>query len=243
MNFFELCGPVILYLGFSIIQIILDLFRQNFNIALAKFIVMIIFSVILNILCAKELTIIAWFIVFIPFIFMTVISTLLVIAFGIDPNASSRIITPVSCSDITNQRLCHQNNCIWRDINNDGFGRCFNSNHIGRRVGRQIADGMALKKCKRNIGGDPATWSPTIENNNIGGDPATWSPTNEKDTPQNLNPNYYDDLGSEKDASDGVYAKYQRKDLYNDPYILKQGDHGEIIGSDTGNWKGVPIII
>lgn len=26
---------------------------------------------------------------------------------------------------------------------------------------------------KHNIGGDPATWSPT---HNIGGDPATWSP-------------------------------------------------------------------
>ena len=28
-----------------------------------------------------------------------------------------------------------------------------------------------------NIGGDPATWSPTKMNKNIGGDPATWSPT------------------------------------------------------------------
>jgi hypothetical protein len=27
---------------------------------------------------------------------------------------------------------------------------------------------------QHNIGGDPATWSPT---HNIGGDPATWSPT------------------------------------------------------------------
>ena len=29
-----------------------------------------------------------------------------------------------------------------------------------------------------NIGGDPATWSPTKMSKNIGGDPATWSPTN-----------------------------------------------------------------
>jgi len=81
----RLCGPAILYLGFSLIQIIIDIFKNLYNTALLKFIVMIIISIVLNILCESGLTIISWFIVFIPFIFMTVIVTLLLFVFGLDP--------------------------------------------------------------------------------------------------------------------------------------------------------------
>ena len=81
----KLCGPVILYIGFTLIQIIIDMFKKLYNTALLKFIVMIIFSIILNILCNLGLSIISWFIVFIPFIFMTIIVTLLLFVFGLDP--------------------------------------------------------------------------------------------------------------------------------------------------------------
>jgi len=56
-----------------------------YNTALVKFIVMIIFTFLLNLLCQRGLTIISWFIVFIPFITMTVITTLLLIIFGLSP--------------------------------------------------------------------------------------------------------------------------------------------------------------
>ena len=79
------CAPAILYIGFSLAQIIIDLFKQTYNTAFLKFIVMIIFTIILNILCRHGLGIISWFIVFIPFIFMTVITTVLLFAFGLDP--------------------------------------------------------------------------------------------------------------------------------------------------------------
>ena len=59
MNLFNLCGPVILYLGFSLIQIIIDIFKKHYNVALLKFIVMIIFGTVLNIMCSKKLTIIS----------------------------------------------------------------------------------------------------------------------------------------------------------------------------------------
>ena len=81
----KLCGPALLYIGFSIIQIIIDTFRQFYNTALLKFFVMIIFTIILNLLCEQGLTIISWFIVFVPFIFMTVIVTILLFVFGLDP--------------------------------------------------------------------------------------------------------------------------------------------------------------
>jgi len=81
----KFCAPSILYIGFSIIQIIIDLFKQTYNTAFLKFIVMIIFTIILNILCRHGLGIISWFIVFIPFIFMTIITSALLFTFGLDP--------------------------------------------------------------------------------------------------------------------------------------------------------------
>ena len=82
---FELCGPALLYVGFSLIQIIIDIFSQLYNTALLKFFVMIIFTIILNLLCQQGLGIISWFIVFVPFIFMTVITTVLLFVLGLDP--------------------------------------------------------------------------------------------------------------------------------------------------------------
>ena len=46
---------------------------------------MILFTIILNIFCKHGLGIISWFIVFVPFIFMTVITTVLLFVFGLNP--------------------------------------------------------------------------------------------------------------------------------------------------------------
>ena len=81
----NLCPPALLYVAFSLIQIIIDTFRQSFNTAIMKFFVMIIFTFVLNILCKSGLTIISWFIVFVPFIFMTIITTTLLFVLGENP--------------------------------------------------------------------------------------------------------------------------------------------------------------
>ena len=44
-----------------------------------------IFTLLLNYLCSQGLGVISWIIVFIPFILMTVIVTLLLVVFGLDP--------------------------------------------------------------------------------------------------------------------------------------------------------------
>ena len=49
-----------------------------------KTIVMIMISLLLNILCEKGMAIIAWFIVFIPFIMMTLIISMLLYIFGLN---------------------------------------------------------------------------------------------------------------------------------------------------------------
>ena len=82
---FDLCPPALLYIGFTIIQIIIDMFQQSFNTAILKFFIMIIFAILLNLLCKVNLGIISWFIVFIPFIFMTVITTTLLFVFEQTP--------------------------------------------------------------------------------------------------------------------------------------------------------------
>ena len=84
----NICGPAIVYIAFSLTHIIIDTYKQEFNIAFLKFLVMIVFTLLLNILCKKGLGIISWFIVFVPFIFMTIISTTLLLAFGLKPNSN-----------------------------------------------------------------------------------------------------------------------------------------------------------
>jgi len=80
-----LCPPALLYVAFSITQIIIDIFKNMYNTAFFKFIVMVIFTIVLNTLCKKGLGVISWMIVFIPFIMMTVITSLLLIVFGLSP--------------------------------------------------------------------------------------------------------------------------------------------------------------
>lgn len=85
----NICPPALLYIAFSLTQVIIDIFKRLYNSAFIKFIVMVIFTIILNILCKGGLSIISWFIVFVPFIMMTVISTMLLFVFGLSPSSGS----------------------------------------------------------------------------------------------------------------------------------------------------------
>ena len=80
----SICSPALLYLIFSITQIIIDLFQEAYKKAGMKFIIMIIFTLMLNILCKKGMTPLSWLIVFIPFILMTLIITILLYVFKVD---------------------------------------------------------------------------------------------------------------------------------------------------------------
>ena len=81
----NICSPALLYLLFSITQIIIDTFNRMYNTALVKFVVSIIFTYILNLMCNRGLTLISWIIVFIPFILMSVITTMLLLVLGLSP--------------------------------------------------------------------------------------------------------------------------------------------------------------
>lgn len=87
-----LCAPALIYLIFSITQILIDMFSGLYNTAFMKTIVMIMITFLLQILCSSGLNVVSWIIVFIPFILMTVIVTILLYYFGLN-SSTGRIST------------------------------------------------------------------------------------------------------------------------------------------------------
>ena len=85
----KICSPALLYLAFSMVQITIDLFQGQYETSLLKFIIMFIFTAILNILCINGYTKIVWFIVIIPIILLTYISSILFYMFGINPGQTN----------------------------------------------------------------------------------------------------------------------------------------------------------
>ncbi len=81
----EICAPALIYLVFSMTQVVIDTVKGTYNVAFIKLWVTLIFTILLNFLCNKGLGVISWIIVFIPFILMTVIVTLILFMFGLDP--------------------------------------------------------------------------------------------------------------------------------------------------------------
>lgn len=80
----NLCPPAIIYLFFSLAQVIVDTYNKMYNAAIIKAIFMVMITLLLNILCQSGLTIISWIIIFIPFIFMSVIVTLTLYILGLN---------------------------------------------------------------------------------------------------------------------------------------------------------------
>jgi hypothetical protein len=85
----NLCAPAIIYLIFSATQILIDTFKGLYNTALMKVIVTIMVTLLLNILCQRGLSVVSWIFVFIPFILMSVIVSILLYVFGLDVASGS----------------------------------------------------------------------------------------------------------------------------------------------------------
>ena len=97
-----ICSPSLIYLLFSLAHIILDISKGLFNSALVKFFISVIITTLLNYLCSSGLIIISWFIVFIPFILMTIVTAMLLLSLGLSPYTGSiKLVNPneVSRSD------------------------------------------------------------------------------------------------------------------------------------------------
>jgi hypothetical protein len=102
----NLCAPAIIYLIFSITQILIDTFKGLYNTAFMKVIVTIMVTLLLNILCEKGLSVVSWIIVFIPFILMTVIVSMLLYAFGLDAATGKLDYNCDASNNTTNTANC-----------------------------------------------------------------------------------------------------------------------------------------
>lgn len=78
----KLCPPALIYVVFSLAQIIIDTLKGLYNTAFMKFVVALLVTFLLNGLCQGGLGVISWIIVFIPFILMTFVVTMLLYIFG-----------------------------------------------------------------------------------------------------------------------------------------------------------------
>lgn len=96
---FSLCAPALIYVAFSLTQIVIDTFKGLYNTAFFKVIVMVIITILLNALCQAGMGIISWIIVFIPFIFMSIIVAILLYVFGLDPSTGTLNIKCDNCND------------------------------------------------------------------------------------------------------------------------------------------------
>lgn len=98
----NLCAPAVIYLIFSIIQILIDTIKGLYNTAFIKIIVAIMVTLLLNILCLRGLGIVSWIIVFIPFILMTVVVSMLLYIFGLDATTGNLKYQQDSNNNINN---------------------------------------------------------------------------------------------------------------------------------------------
>jgi len=88
----NLCGPAIIYLGFQIITIVINIYNKLYEDAIIQLFSTIIITLLLNILCKKGFATVSWLIVFIPFILMTLIISTIIFMFSIKPQNLSNII-------------------------------------------------------------------------------------------------------------------------------------------------------
>jgi hypothetical protein len=101
---FGLCAPALIYVAFSLTQIVIDTFKGLYNTAFFKIIVMVIITILLNSLCQAGMGIVSWIIVFIPFIFMSVIVAILLYVFGLDPATGKLNIQCDNCNNTNTKK-------------------------------------------------------------------------------------------------------------------------------------------
>ena len=127
-NIHSLCPPAIIYLVFSFTQIIIDMFKGLYNTSFFKFIVMMCFTLLLNVLCKEGLSIISWIIVFIPFMMMSIVTAILLFVFGLDPATGK-----LHYKDLTQRYKYPDKDIQGRQLDGDSQGRHSDWDSQGRQ--------------------------------------------------------------------------------------------------------------
>jgi len=77
--------PALIYLIYAFTHVVIDTYQGLYNTAMVNAWLGIVFTLLLNILCAQGLGIISWVIISIPFLLMTVIASIILFVFHLDP--------------------------------------------------------------------------------------------------------------------------------------------------------------
>ena len=80
-----ICSPALVYLAFSLTQVVADTVLGLYNTALIKLVVGVLVTALLEALCSRGLTLVSWLVVMVPFALMSVVVGLLLFALGLDP--------------------------------------------------------------------------------------------------------------------------------------------------------------
>ena len=78
------CTPALVYAAFSLSGIAVDAFAGSYGDATSKAIVAVILTLLLNTLCKRGYSTVAWVIVLIPFMLMTLIIAMLTTVVGVN---------------------------------------------------------------------------------------------------------------------------------------------------------------
>lgn len=85
--------PALIYLVYSFTHVVIDTYRGLYNTAVIELWIGVVFTLLLNVLCDQELGIIAWLIISIPFLLMTVIASLILFVFRLNPATGQALQT------------------------------------------------------------------------------------------------------------------------------------------------------
>ena len=106
----KLCMPALIYLIFSFTHVVVDTYKGLYNTAMIELWIGIVFTLLLNILCEQDLGIIAWLIISIPFLLMTIIASLVLFVFRLNPATGQALQsdTPQTTSTQTSSQTSTQ---------------------------------------------------------------------------------------------------------------------------------------
>jgi archaellum biogenesis protein FlaJ (TadC family) len=94
----KLCMPALIYLVYSFTHVVIDTYKGLYNTAIMELWIGVVFTLLLNVLCDQNLGIVAWLIISIPFLLMTVIASLLLFMFRLNPATGQAIQTNTQTS-------------------------------------------------------------------------------------------------------------------------------------------------
>ena len=98
-----LCMPALIYLIFSFTHVIIDTYKGLYNTAMIEVWISLLFTLLLNLLCEQNLGFVSWIIISIPFLLMTVIASLVLFMFKLNPSTGQQLTQTSTQNSSQNQ--------------------------------------------------------------------------------------------------------------------------------------------